>query len=722
MADPHVVGASTRVPGAVDVDFGDGRPPVAVPIEQARANGLVVNVFDEQRAGELGGAPEPKEASGRPPTIVSGGVRPPRARPEPRELTEQDEALAQESRGRAAARIPESEEAMSPEFQLAPRLGLGSQLAEGIGPFGEEMGRRHRQDLAQQSILAGRNLTPEVPGTQSVDMQIGQEEVEQFDPTVTPQAAAGGPLDPRDAAEQVTPEIEAALLAQDKDALMAAMNAQRVQQQGAPGAVPPGAVAPGARRGGGAGRAGGARVAGAPGTAGFGQQLEALEAQRHAIARGALARNALLQNAHNAAESLRAQREDAEDERQRSLAETDAALSQARDAVARRSIDPNKFWRTAGEGNRVAAALAIGAGQLGSLMGGGSNTALAIIRDSVNKNIAAQETDLAQDERLLSFDERAYARMRSRFGDDRVREEATRVLHWQEVGRMLDETAAQTTDARTMAQLQGLAGEISREQAIAEERFRREQRRIAQMAAARRARVVAEEAAQDDLARRTIRTSTQDVVLPDPAADPELYQQVIDQLKQRSDLAPGEAERLARIGDIGPPEEELVSPGGTRIANEPLWRRVQEDDISFRDAMNISQGAQDIVQTLDEAIDIRRRVGAESLDRRAVAQAAQLQNRAQTAIRLIQNTGTPQEFELEVLEDLIPNATSTGGMRGLAQISGRMIDGGTDDVLLSLIAARQNFAQQADTALRVRGLEFAEPGSGPANFQPVRGQ
>lgn len=112
-----------------------------------------------------------------------------------------------------------------------------------------------------------------------------------------------------------------------------------------------------------------------------------LEARRADVAGAAAEQQA--QALGGATESI----QQIERDRRQAMAQARGNYERAIDSLGAMHEDPARILRSAGGG--ISAAIAIGLGAAGaSLMGGGENTALAIIQRNIDRDIAAQRTDI----------------------------------------------------------------------------------------------------------------------------------------------------------------------------------------------------------------------------------------------------------------------------------------------------------------------------------------
>lgn len=144
-----------------------------------------------------------------------------------------------------------------------------------------------------------------------------------------------------------------------------------------------------------------------------------------------------------------------------------AALNQQRDAYvqqerqkleklatdAQAKIDPKAYWQDKGTLGKIGAAIAIGLGQFGASMKGGPNGALQIIQAGIDRNIAAQQANIAQAGKAYDIKSNLYARNLQEFGDKERAILATKINYLDQVAGMVDaqKAVAKSVDADAAA-------------------------------------------------------------------------------------------------------------------------------------------------------------------------------------------------------------------------------------------------------------------------------
>jgi hypothetical protein len=94
-------------------------------------------------------------------------------------------------------------------------------------------------------------------------------------------------------------------------------------------------------------------------------------------------------------------------------------IQELADDVRSNRINPGQFFANIGEAGTFAASMAVAAGHLASAMGGGPNTALAVINGAIERNMRAQDLNQAHDRAALTAQIAIFDRMRG-LGIDRL--------------------------------------------------------------------------------------------------------------------------------------------------------------------------------------------------------------------------------------------------------------------------------------------------------------
>mgnify|MGYP001565290623 CR=1 FL=1 len=93
-------------------------------------------------------------------------------------------------------------------------------------------------------------------------------------------------------------------------------------------------------------------------------------------------------------------------------------IEKAQAELADAQVDPDRWMGQKGTGGQIAAAIAMGLGALGSSLGGGPNYAMQIIQSSIDRDIDAQKTNLANKRANLGDKRAGLAMLRDKLGDD----------------------------------------------------------------------------------------------------------------------------------------------------------------------------------------------------------------------------------------------------------------------------------------------------------------
>lgn len=127
--------------------------------------------------------------------------------------------------------------------------------------------------------------------------------------------------------------------------------------------------------------------------------------------------------------------------------------------AAQQQIDPEAAKGSLGA--QILAALAVGLGQFGSSLGGGTNTALQIVNGNIDRRIAAQQYNINNAHKALGNEQSLYKDNLAAFGDKGRASAATKIQMIDQAKALLEEQYAGAKSNRNEAQyhamLQGLA-------------------------------------------------------------------------------------------------------------------------------------------------------------------------------------------------------------------------------------------------------------------------
>ena len=138
---------------------------------------------------------------------------------------------------------------------------------------------------------------------------------------------------------------------------------------------------------------------------------------------------------------------------------------------AQKQVDPNAYWKEKGTGMHIAAALMIGLGQFASMWKGGTNGALQIVNDAVDKNIDAQKANIANARAAFGDRMSLYQRNLEAFGDQERATVATKMQYLDQVASLLDQKRAEAKTTDAQAAYQDMAKGVMTDRANASERF-----------------------------------------------------------------------------------------------------------------------------------------------------------------------------------------------------------------------------------------------------------
>lgn len=165
-------------------------------------------------------------------------------------------------------------------------------------------------------------------------------------------------------------------------------------------------------------------------------------------------------------------------EQEARLRERSQRLQEAFQGVQRRIEDVGQMRVNVDEalggfGGRMTAAIAVALGQLGSALGGGENAALALINQAVDRNLAAQRSNIEAARGDVSARQNALQQMRGLLGDEAASEDAARAMHLTAISTRLNGVLAGLTGEERAAAIRlrdAVQTLAQRAQAVAQER------------------------------------------------------------------------------------------------------------------------------------------------------------------------------------------------------------------------------------------------------------
>jgi hypothetical protein len=126
------------------------------------------------------------------------------------------------------------------------------------------------------------------------------------------------------------------------------------------------------------------------------------------------------------------------------------------DAISKQKIDPEAIWKEKGDGAKFLAGIGIALGAFGAARNGGQNAALSIVQDSINKNIDAQQSNIANQREGLKAKTGLYGMMLDRFKDRDMALGASKAALYEQAELKAKEWAARNGIDQSSAQYQGL--------------------------------------------------------------------------------------------------------------------------------------------------------------------------------------------------------------------------------------------------------------------------
>lgn len=165
-----------------------------------------------------------------------------------------------------------------------------------------------------------------------------------------------------------------------------------------------------------------------------------------------------------------AQAQEREEERRRVEQQVQsriAAFDESLRAVQENRIDPMQVF--GGDGGRVGAVLSVALGELGrALTGDDGNTAMRVINQAVERNLRAQEANMANQRAALSVEGQSLSQMHRILEDHQAARDATRSLHYSALLAQLRSVMKGLT-GRRLAAAQDLEGALQRASGLAQQ-------------------------------------------------------------------------------------------------------------------------------------------------------------------------------------------------------------------------------------------------------------
>jgi len=206
--------------------------------------------------------------------------------------------------------------------------------------------------------------------------------------------------------------------------------------------------------------------------------LQSFDAEGRAIEQGARVRGdtartqADLISRTSVDEGLLAEEQrEQQEERARQLQSANQRLAAMQQKISSQEVDPDRLYEEKGVGGRIASALAVGLGAIGSAMTGGPNIALQIVQDAIDRDIEAQRENIGRGERDVERQRGAIAMMRDEFGDAEQREAAARAALWTDAERRVAAASQYAQGEAEQANAQQMLAGIQRQRAATEIQF-----------------------------------------------------------------------------------------------------------------------------------------------------------------------------------------------------------------------------------------------------------
>lgn len=207
-----------------------------------------------------------------------------------------------------------------------------------------------------------------------------------------------------------------------------------------------------------------------PDQTGYGMQQQALQdAAEVGKAKAAEESAAITNAAKNNEQRIKAQ-EGQQAERSKMLDNEMGRLNQSVTDLQAMSVDPKRYWADKSTGDKVMAGIGLLLGAFGS----GGNKAVAVIDKAIDQDIAAQKADIAKASDVVSARRGIYQDMRSRFKDDQMATEATRIAYLDNALLKTKAIGAKYTAPELKAKTDLLVGELEQKKAEATASFQQQ--------------------------------------------------------------------------------------------------------------------------------------------------------------------------------------------------------------------------------------------------------
>lgn len=140
------------------------------------------------------------------------------------------------------------------------------------------------------------------------------------------------------------------------------------------------------------------------------------------------------------------------------LSKRDEALAEYKQM----EVDPGRLWRNRSTGDKILAGVSM---FLGSFGGARGNTAVAVLNDAIDQDIAAQKSNIAKSGDVVKEQSGLLQEMRQKFGDERMAEAATRSAYLDQMKLKIESISQRHASPLIKANALKAIGTLEQEQA-----------------------------------------------------------------------------------------------------------------------------------------------------------------------------------------------------------------------------------------------------------------
>lgn len=196
----------------------------------------------------------------------------------------------------------------------------------------------------------------------------------------------------------------------------------------------------------------------------FTMKSEAVEYGSNVGIQRAQEEGAYLRERASQQEQMLQEQQQKEARRQEQIKEQELKAQQALDEFASAKVDPDRFWKNKGTGDKIIAGIAIALGAISQgITKSNSNQALDIINSQIDRDLEAQKIEILSKKEAASGQTGILAQMRARFDDERVAENMARVIGLDQAKLKLEEIASKSRSAEVSANRDLLLAQIEEE-------------------------------------------------------------------------------------------------------------------------------------------------------------------------------------------------------------------------------------------------------------------